>query len=87
MPVIGASRKAGTNSASPSNPRKIGSPVMSKTCLPRKVICPMVNAIEQKVAPKSAQSRGSIRPGGLVCSPPPGPLGSWLGIRGTLTLS
>ena len=34
---------------------------MSNTCLPRIVICPTVIAIERKVAPKSAQSRGPIR--------------------------
>ena len=66
MPVIGASRKAGTNSANPSSPKYSGRPVMSNTCLPRIVICPTVIAIEKKVAPKRAQSLGPIRaePGG-----------------------
>ena len=60
---------------------------MSNTCLPRTVICPTVIAIVKKVAPTSAQSLGPIRPGRVTRSPPPAPLGCWLDIRGTLTLT
>ena len=84
MPVIGASRKAGTNSASPSSPRYSGRPVMSNTCLPRMVICPMVIAIEKKVAPKSAHSLGSIRAASADNGPAPAAGESSFGISPTL---